>query len=142
MKRVTDPLLVIVEVVVCHSVGLGNDGDQVDLGVELLHDLNVEGLQRVAGRLDEVDNCVNAVVYDIHAVHLILRLKVGIEPLLNVLDDGIPRLVVVDEIAKAGSVDDRQSQADAVLLDVGADGLYRDSLGDVETRGLALLGGV
>jgi hypothetical protein len=110
--------------------------------VQLLHHLDVDGLQGVASGLDEVDNGVDAVVHDVHAVDLVLGVEVGVEPLLDVLDNGVPRLIVVDEVAKAGCVNNGQSQTNAVLFDVGADGLYRDGLGDVETWGLALLGWV
>jgi hypothetical protein len=72
--------------------------------VKLLHHLNVDGLQGVASRLDEVNNGVDAVVDNVHAVDLVLSVQVGIEPLLNVLDNWIPRLIVVDEVAKARCV--------------------------------------
>ena len=65
--------------------------------------------------------------------------------ILDVLDDGVPAAVVVDEIAIAGGVDNVEPQANAVLLnDVGdsldlgggADGLVRlkTSLGVDEVR--------
>jgi hypothetical protein len=110
--------------------------------VKLLHDLNVKRLQRVASGLNEVYNSVDAVVYDVHAVDLVLRLEVGVETLLNVLDNGVPRFIVVDEVAESGRVNNSQPQTDTVLLNVSTDGLDRDGLGDVETRGLALLGWV
>ncbi len=76
------------------------------------------------------------------AVDLVLGVQVSIEPLLDVVDDRAPGLVVVDEIAEAGGIDDSQAQTHAGLLDVGADGLDRNSLGDdVEAGSLALLGG-
>ncbi len=78
--------------------------------------------------LDEVHTRVDAVVHNVHAVDLVLRLQVGIESLLNVLHDGPPRLIVVDEITEAWRIDDCQSQADPVLLDIGADGLYGHGL--------------
>jgi len=73
--------------------------------VELLHHLNVDGLQGVASGLDEVNNGVDAVVDNVHAVDLVLSIQVGVEALLNVLDNGVPGLIVVDEVAKAGCVD-------------------------------------
>ena len=61
----------------------------------------------MARGLDEEDASMNAVVDDIHAVDLVLRIQVGIESLLNVVRDGAPRLVVVDKVAKAGRVHNR-----------------------------------
>lgn len=110
--------------------------------MQFLHDLHVQGLQRVARGLDEEDHSVDAVIHNVHAVHLLLLVQVGVEPLLNILNNGLPRLVVVDKVTKTRSVNDGQSQTHAVFLDIGADGLYGNRLGDVEARGLALLGWV
>jgi hypothetical protein len=96
----------------------------------------------VARGLDEEDHSMDAVVHDVHAVHLLLLVQVSVKPLLNVLNNGLPRFVVVDEVAKTRSVNNGQPQTHTIFLDVGADGLDRDRLGDVEARGLALLGRV
>lgn len=51
---------------------LGNDGDQVDLGMQSAHNLDVQGLQRMAGGLNEVDACMNTIINDVHTVDLVL----------------------------------------------------------------------
>jgi len=131
------------DLLVRQSIGLGNDGNQVDLGVKTLHNLNVERLQRVAGGLDEEDACVDAVVHNVHPVDLVLGIQVSIEALLDVIRDWPPRLVIVDEVTEARGIDNGQAQANTGLLDICADGLDGDSLGeDVETGPLALLGRV
>jgi hypothetical protein len=76
--------------------------------VQLLHHLNVEGLERMTSGLDEVHNSMDTVINNIHAVDLVLSIQIGIEPLLNVLDNGIPRLIIVDKVTEAGCVHDRQ----------------------------------
>lgn len=125
------------------SVGLGNDRNQVDLGVQPAHDLNVQRLQGVARRLDEVDARVDTVVDDVGPVDLVLGLEVSVVSLLNVLDNRAPRVIVVHKVTKSGGVDNGQTKTDTVLLDIGADGLDGHSLGDdVVARGSALLGGV
>lgn len=107
------------------------------------HDLDVERLKRVPGGLNEVDAGMDAVVDDVHAVNLVLGVEVGVKSLLNVLHDRSPRVVVIDEVTKAGRVHHGQAQADAVLLNVGADALYAHGLGSkVQRRLLALLGRV
>lgn len=137
------PRLEVVNLLVGESVGLGDHRNQVDLGVKPAHDLDVEGLERVAGRLDEEDAGVDAVVDDVHAVNLVLSVEVGIKALLNVLNNRSPRLVVVDKVTEAGGVDNGQTQANTSLLDVGAEGLDLDGLGnDVEGGLLLLLRGV
>lgn len=96
----------------------------------------------MAGGLDEEHTGVDAVVDDVHAVDLVLSIEVSVEALLNVVDDGTPRLIVVDKVAETGSVNHSKAKTDTGLLDVGADGLDGNGLGnDVEARSLALLGG-
>ena len=140
VREDTYPLLEVINLIVRDCVSLGNNGDQIDLGVQLLHDLNIERLEGVASGLDEVANSVDTVVDNVHAIDLVLGIKVGVESLLNVLNNGVPRFVVVDEITETGCVNNGQTETNAVLLDIGTDGLYRNSLRDVEARGLALLG--
>ena len=107
------------------------------------HDLNVQRLERVASRLNEKDASVDAVVDNVHTIDVVLGIQVSIETLLNVVDNGAPRLVVVDKVAESRSVDDSQAKTDTGLLDICADRLNGDSLGnDVQTRALALLGRV
>jgi len=54
-----------------------------DLAVETSHELDVEGLQRVAGGLNKVDTRVNAVIDDIRAVGFILCFQVCVETAFN-----------------------------------------------------------
>lgn len=125
------------------GIGLGNDGDQVDLGVQAAHDLDIQRLEGVASGLDEVNTSVDTVVDNVAAVNLVLSLEVGVETLLDVLDNWAPRVVVVDKITEAGGIDDAQAETDTVLLNVGAGGLDRHGLGDNVGIGAgALLRGV
>jgi hypothetical protein len=129
--------------IVGEGVGLGDHRNEVDLGVQTAHDLDIERLERVTSGLDEVDAGVDAVVDNVHAVHLVLGIQVGVETLLDVLGDWAPGVVVVDKVTETRSVDNGQAQADAVFLDICADCLDVDGLGsEVEGRLLALLGRV
>lgn len=111
--------------------------------MQTTHDLDIERLERVAGGLDEVDTSVDAVVDNVHAVDLVLGIKVSIEALLDVLGNRAPGVVVVDKVTETRGVDHGKAQANSVLLNVGADRLDADSLGSkVERRLLALLGRV
>jgi hypothetical protein len=139
----TYSLLELGNLLISQSISLGNDRDQVDLGVQTAHDLDVERLERVTSWLNEVDTGMNAVVHNVHSVDLVLGLKVCVESLLNVLHDWAPGVIIVDEVAEAGGVDDSQSESDAVLFDVGTDGLDGDGLwDDVEAGAFALTGRV
>ena len=131
------------DLVIGKGVSLGDHRNKVDLGVQATHDLDIERLERVTGGLDEVDTGVDAVVDNVHAVDLVLGIQVGVETLLDVLGDWAPGVVVVDKVTETRSVDNGQAQADAVFLNICADGLDVDSLGgEVEGRLLALLGRV
>lgn len=131
------------DLLVRQGIGFSDDGNQIDLGVETLHDLNVEGLERVAGRLNEENAGMNAVVNNVHSVDLVLRVQIGIKALLDIVRNRSPGLVVVDKVAEARGINHGQTETDTGLLDIGADGLNGDSLGeDVEAGPLALLGRV
>lgn len=72
------------------GVGLGDDRNQVDLGVQPAHDFDIQRLQRVACRLNKVDTGMNSVVDNIHSVDLVLRLEVCIVSLLNIFHNWPP----------------------------------------------------
>lgn len=111
--------------------------------MQAAHDLDVQGLQGVAGGLDEVDAGVDAVVHNVAAVDLVLGLQVGIEALLDVLDDRAPRVVVVDKVTESGGINHAQAETHAILLDISAGGLDGHGLGnDVGVRAGTLLRGV
>lgn len=136
-------LLEGINLLVCKSVGLGDDWDEVDPGVQSAHDFDIQRLERMTGGLDEVDTCVDAVVDNVHAVNLVLGVEVGIEALLDVLSNGTPGFGIVHKISKARSVHDSKSQTDPILLNIGADGLNGYSAWrEVKTWLLGLLGGV
>ncbi len=100
------------------GVGLGDDGHNIDHVGELFQDDNVNGLKRVARGLDEEQAAVNAGVLNVSlTLGRELLPQVGRMLVLNVLDDGIPAAIVVDQVAVAGRVDDVEPEPDAVLLD-------------------------
>ena len=123
-KLLLDALLERLALLESERIGLGDDGDDVDDIGKLFQNDNIDRLQGVAGGLDEEQAAVNPGVLDV-------ALTLGSEFLaqvrgvlvLDVLDDRIPTAVVVDQVAIAGSVDDVESQADAVLLDDVGDGV-------------------
>lgn len=146
-KLLLDALLELQALIHGQGVGLGDDGHNVDDIRQLLEDDNINGLQGVAGGLDEEQTAVDAGVLDV-------TLSLGCELLsqvrgvliLDILDDRVPATVVVNKIAVARGVDDVEPQADAVLLDDvgsgldlggGADGLIglEATLGVDEVRG-------
>jgi hypothetical protein len=73
------------------------------------HNLDVQRLQSMTSRLNEVNAGMDAVVNDVHAVDLVLSIQVGIESLLNVVHDWSPRLVIVDKVSKSGCINNGQT---------------------------------
>ena len=118
-----DALLEGVEVVAGEGVGLGDDGDEVDAGAEALHDLNVERLEVVAGGPDEVQAGVHPQVRLVRPVRLLLLPHVHLVLVVDEVDDGRPRVAVVDVVAETGRVDDRQLHLERLFLQLGLDNL-------------------
>lgn len=86
----TYPVLEGGDLLVRDGIRLGDDGDQVDLGVQPLHDLNVKRLKRVAGGLDEENAGMNAVVDNVHPVDFVLGVQIRIKALLDVVHNRPP----------------------------------------------------
>ena len=97
----------------------------------------------MAGRLNEVNTSMDAVVNNVHAVDLVLGFQVGIETLLDIFDNRSPRVIVVNKVTKSRGIHNSQTKANSVFFNIGADPLDRHGLGDdVVARSLALLGRV
>jgi len=106
------------------TVRLCNDRHNIHKLRKLLQDDDVDGLQAMTGRLDEEEAAVNAGVLQV-ALTLSgeFLAKVGAVLVLDVLDDGIPAALVVDEVAVTWRVNNVQSEPDAVFLNDMRDGL-------------------
>jgi hypothetical protein len=117
-KLLLDTFLECLSLFKGERVSLGNDGDDIDNIRELLQDDNVDGLERMAGGLDEKQAAVDAGILDV-------ALSLGGELLpqvcrvlvFDVLDDSIPAAVVVDQVAIPRSIDDVEPQSHTVLFD-------------------------
>lgn len=81
-----------------HGIALGDDGDQVDLVVQALHELDIQGLQRVSSRGDEVQAGIDTEVSDLATVDPVLLFEVGIESALDGLQDGLPAVVTENNL--------------------------------------------
>ena len=112
------------------GVRLPYDGDDVDLLVNLLHDLHVKRLQSVSCGGNEVEAGVNPLVSNIEPgqsmnsnsiissnspLHPGLGLQVAVKLVLNVVHDGVPALAVVHGLTEPGSVNDSQREFYSVL---------------------------
>jgi hypothetical protein len=103
------PLLELKQVCRAQRVGLGHNGNQVDACAELLHNLNVQRLQRVASGPDEVQAGVDTEVDLVGAARLLLLQHVRLVLVVEEFDNGLPRVTVIDIVAKAGGVNDGQT---------------------------------
>ncbi|KUI52641.1 hypothetical protein VP1G_10488 [Cytospora mali] len=97
----TYALLELCKVSRAESISLGDDRYQVDARAEALHDLDVERLEGVAGWANEVQASVNTQVDLVISAGLLLLQHVGLVLVVEELDDGHPRVPVVDIVAKS-----------------------------------------
>lgn len=52
---------------------------------------------------------MHAIINDVHPVDLVLSIEEVIESSVNILSDWPPRVVIVDEVTKAGRINDRET---------------------------------
>ena len=111
-------LLELVQVGRGHGVGLGDDGDQVDTGAQTLHDLNVEGLQGVAGGADKVQAAVDTHVAELLALGLLVLTHVRLVLIIDKVHNGHPAVAVVGVVAESGCINDGQFDVELLLLEL------------------------
>jgi hypothetical protein len=118
------PLLELGTLLKSQAITLGDDGHDVDKLAQLLEDDDVDGLQGVAGGLDEEQAAVDARVLEVSlTLSSKLLAEVGTVLVLDVLDNGVPATLIVDKIAVARGVDNVEAQTHAILLDDVRDGV-------------------
>lgn len=123
-KLLLDAVLEHLPLLQGQTIRLGNHRHYIDRLRQLLQHHNVNRLKRMTGRRNEVQAAVDAGILDVPlALRRELFAEVGAVLVFDVLDDGVPAAVVVDEVAVAGRVDDVQAEAHAVLLDHVGDGV-------------------
>ena len=123
------PLLELREIDGCEGVSLGDDGDQVDTSAELLHDLDIQRLEAVASGANEVQACVHTEINLLGSARLMLLKHVALMLVVEELDDGLPRVAVVDVVTETRGVDN--SKADWGVL-VEGDGQSNGALPTLE----------
>ena len=77
----------------------------------------------MASRTDEVQASMNAKVNLLLPLWLLLLAHVRLVLVVNEVDDGSPRVTVVDVVTEARGVDDRQLRLELLLLELGFDDL-------------------
>ena len=102
-------------------IGLCDDRYQVDLSVQFAHNLHIKRLQGMSGRLNEIHASMDTIIHNVHPVDLVFSIQVCVKSLLNVLDDGIPGFVIVNEVTKARCVNNSQAKTNAILLNISTD---------------------
>jgi hypothetical protein len=103
------PLLVTSKISRAKGIGLGNDRNQVDAGAKTLHDFDVQRLESVTGRADEVQTGVHTKVDLVGSAGLLFLQHVRFVLVVKELNDRLPGVAVVDVVAKAGGINDRQT---------------------------------
>lgn len=149
-KLLLDAVLELLALLKGERVGLGDHWNNVDGLAQLLEDDDIDRLEAVARRGNEVETAVDAGVLNVAvresascftwlltgrylplALSSQLFPEVGRVLVLDVLDNGVPAAVVVDEVTVTRSVDNVQAQTHAILLNDVGDGLDLGGLSDV-----------
>lgn len=94
------------------GIGLGNNGDQVDTGAQALHNLDVERLEGVSSGADEVQAGVHTHVNLVATAGLLLLEHVGLVLVVQELNNGLPRVAVVDVVTEAGGINNGQANCE------------------------------
>lgn len=100
------------------AVALRDNRDDIHKLAKFLENNNVDGLQSVTRWLDEEQAAVDASVLKVPlTLGSELLAEVGAVLVLDVLDNGIPAALVVDQVTITGRVDNVKAQTHAILLD-------------------------
>ena len=122
------------------TIRLRDDWDHIHGLAQLLQHDNINRLQRMSGRRNEVQAAMNAGILNIPlTLGCEFFAQVGGVLILDIFDDGIPAAVVVDEVAVTRGVDDVEAEAHAVLFDNVSDGVDLGGLADGLVGGEAAL---
>lgn len=84
------PVLELGKIYRAEGIRLSDDWDEVDTCAEALHDLNVERLESVAGRSDEVQAGVDTEIDLLRTTRLLLLEHVGLVLVVQEFDDWLP----------------------------------------------------
>jgi hypothetical protein len=87
---ITHSLLESGQVSWAEGIRLCNNWNQVDSAAQSLHNLNVQWLQGMSSRSDEVQTCVNTEIDLVNAARLLLLEHVRLMLVVQKLDDGHP----------------------------------------------------
>jgi hypothetical protein len=119
-------LLVASQVSRAQSICLRNNRDQVDSGAQSLHHLDIKGLQGVASWSDKVQAGVDTEVNLIGTAWLLLLEHIGLVLVIQELNDGHPRVAVVDIVSKAWGINNGQTNWELNLASVIARPKYHN----------------
>jgi len=106
MELETGAYLELLQFRLGNGVGFGNNWNDIDFGVQLFHANQIQGLETVPSWADEVQADVYAtvVIGGQRSFNLKLLLQVVFKLGVNVIDDGLERIILVDLISIADSV--------------------------------------
>jgi len=97
LEFIPDPLFECCAFLQRQAISLGDYRNNIDKITQLFEDDNVNGLEAVASRLDEVQAAMNARILDVAlALGCKLLMKVGTVLVLDVFDDWFPASIVVN----------------------------------------------
>lgn len=112
------------------GIGLGNDGNYINLTGQGTQGKNVKFFQRVTRGGDKVKESVDTGIWDCLAVFRgPLCLEIGVELGVDVLNNGLEVFLSVKLITKSWGVNDGKLKGDSILNELVVLGLNVDGLG-------------
>jgi len=129
------------------AIGFGDDGDDIDYLGEFLHDDNVDGTKGMSAWVNKEKTTVNSGILNVtftRGGQFFTQVRAVL--ILDVLDNCVPAIFIIDQISESRSVDDVETQTDAVFSDNMGHGVnlgrrsdvfvrFKPSLGVYEVRG-------
>ena len=133
-KFATYSLLEFGQINRAQGVSFGDDWDQIDTSAKSLHDLNIERLQCVSCWADKVKTGVHTEVNLLCTTRLLFLQHVRFMLVVKKFDDRLPRIAIVDIVAKARGINNSQAHCQAML------GSELDSYSAPDTPSPAIIG--
>ena len=101
------------------SICLCNNWDEVDTCAKTLHDFDVERLECVTGRTNEVQARVHPQINLVLPLGLLLLQHVALMLVIKELDDWLPAVSVIHIVTEPWSIDDSESDFEELLFQLG-----------------------
>ena len=121
-------------------VRFGHDWDEVHACAQTSHDLNIQRLERMSGRTNEVQTSMHPQINLLRPAWLLLLQHIALMLIIQKLDDRLPAIPVIHIVAEPRGVDNRKADFEELLLQLGLGDFDLDRLVDLLGVAAAVVG--